>query len=124
MPQKLALLPGHKWARFFRLQLAVKQTAANRARLLQGRKQMGRPIPRLVSIDFEDAYMVPESWTLEDAAAFVYTQSAVYFAVFMDGEYNSLCGNAALPPETKAGIQKLLNDGKISVLPKEGIAKW
>lgn len=118
---KIGLLPGHKWVRFFRWQMAVKQTAKNRARVAQGLKPMGRPVPRLVSIDFEDAYMVPANWRLDDARHFALYESLVpYFAIFIDGEYFAIPGGEV----PLMHIQKTLDAGRIMVLPMEGIYKW
>lgn len=117
---KIGILPDHKWVRFFRMQYAVKQTAANRQRLANGHKQMGRPTPRLVSIDFEDAYMVPEVWTAYDVQDFASQSVIPYFAYFMDGEYHPLPGGE-VPAHV---IQSCLDNGKILVLPMEGVAKW
>lgn len=119
-PHKIGLLPDHKWVRFFRMQYAVKQTAANRRRLAQGQKQMGRPTPRLVSIDFEDAYMVPEVWTPYDVCDFARQSVIPYFAYFMDGEYRPLPSDEV---HTNI-IQSCLDTGKIFVLPMEGVTKW
>lgn len=118
-PHKISLLPGYKWARYFRLQMAVKQTAQNRARLAQGLRQVGRPMPRLVSIDFEDAYMVPTEWTAQDAIDFGNQSVVPYFAVF-DGEYHVI-PNSEVPASV---TQACLDAGKILVLPMEGIYKW
>lgn len=109
---RIAAPDGKKLVRFFRLQYAVRQTANNRWRLAQGKGQVGRRVPRLVSIDYTDVYMVPESWTLADAP------TDRYFAVFLDGEYY------ALPGEYQTLVQRLLDDGKIVVLPMEGLRKW
>lgn len=117
---KIGLLPGYKWARYFRLQMAVKQTAKNRARLASGKKQVGRPMPRLVSIDFEDAWMVLDTWTAQDAIDFGNQSVVPYFAVFIDGEYHVIPN-----PEVPASVtQACLDAGKILVLPMEGIYKW
>lgn len=117
---KIGLLPGYKWARYFRLQMAVKQTAKNRARLTSGKRQVGRPTPRLVSIDFEDAYMVPMEWTAQDAIEYAGQSIIPYFAVFIDGDYH-LVPNAEVPAAT---VQKCLDTGKLLVLPMEGVHKW
>lgn len=119
-PHKISLLPGYKWARYFRLQMAVKQTAKNRARLAQGLRQVGRPMPRLVSIDFEDAWLVPADWTAQDAIDFGNQSVVPYFVVFIDGDYH-LVPNAEVPAAT---VQKCLDTGKLLVLPMEGVHKW
>lgn len=118
---KLALQEGHKWARFFRFQMAVKQTAKNRQRLAYGKKPVGRPMPRLVSIDFEDAYMVQADWSARQAVAWALTESPLaYFAVFIDGEYYAI----PRAEVSQTVIQACLDRGKLTVLPMEGIAKW
>lgn len=113
-----SLLPaGYKWARFFRLQMAVTQTAKNRARAQKGLKQVGRPRPRLVSLDTTDLLAVPASWSVEDAASHVASQRLPYFALFMDGDYHSLAIDNRL-------VQFCLDDGRLTVLPEEGLYKW
>lgn len=120
MPQQLTLPDGYKWLRFFRLQLAVRQTAKNRARLAAGKRPLGRPMPRLVSIDFVDAYMVPAAWTALDAHTYAQTLGVPYYAVFLDGEYHVLPA-----PDVPAHIvQACLDNGTIVVLPREGLALW
>lgn len=120
-PYRPALMPGYKWARFFRLQYAVRQTAANRARALAGQGQKGRPRLRLVSIDIDDLYMVPVDWTLEDAGKFAARYGVgPYYAAFMDGEYFAFPRGEASP----GVITALLDEGRLVVLPKEGLARW
>lgn len=120
-PYRPALMPGYKWARFFRLQYAVRQTAANRARALAGMKQKGRPRLRLVSIDMEDLYMIPMDWTWEDASAFASRYGVgPYYAAFIDGEYFAFPGSEA----SASIIAALLDEGRLVVLPKEGLARW
>lgn len=117
MVKNLSLAPDYKWARFFRLQMAVKQTAKNRQRLAAGKRQVGRPMPRLVSIDTEDLFQVLESWALEDAVSYAASCGTPYFAVFMDGKYMALSDVSKI-------IQACLDAGKIMVLPKEALSLW
>lgn len=118
--KQIDLLPDHKWVRFFRLQYAVKQTAKNRLRLAQGMKQMGRPTPRLISIDFYDAWMVPLSFTLADAQTFADNSDIPYLAVFLDGEYFPLQNNMVPISITQSCIDRC----RIFTLPVEALSKW
>lgn len=114
-----SLLPAQtKWARFFRLQYAVRQTAKNRARAKAGCRQVGRPVARLVSLDTADMYAVPVSWQRHDAIMYAQRTSggAAYYAAFMDGEYFSLVHDDV--------VQQCLDNGKLVVLPREGLARW
>lgn len=115
------LLAGYKWARFFRFQYAVRQTAANRARALAGMKQKGRPRPRLVSLDMEDLYMIPMGWRWEDAETFARRPGiGPYYAVFMDGEYFVISNDGA----SRSLVSLCLDEGRLTVLPKAGLARW
>lgn len=118
--RQIGILPECKWVRFYRLQYAVKQTEKNRLRLAQGMKQMGRPTPRLVSIDFTDAWMVLLSFSRMDAQIFADNYTIPYFAVFLDGEYFPLQNNA-VPIST---IQYCIDRRKIFTLPMEVLCQW
>lgn len=117
---QISLLPDHKWIRFFRFQMAVRQTANNQRRLAAGKGQVGRPRPRLVSLDFEDIFQVPVEWTVLDARDYAQRYDTLYVAVFIDGAYH-VVPNSAVSADI---IQACLNDGKIMVLSIEGTRKW
>lgn len=122
-PVPIGTYNGMKWVRFFRLQMAVKQTAKNRHRLADGLKQVGRPTPRLVSLDFEDAMQAPKTWTAADAINYAANESIIpYFAVFIDGAYHVVPSKSGeIDPKW---AQACLDAGKIMVLPWEALSKW
>lgn len=117
---------GYKFVRFYGLQYAVKQTAKNKARVAAGLKSVGRPRPRLVSYDFEGLYIVPQNWTLQDAATFApkcameYGQICV--VVYMDNEYYPLVPNAI--GVSQDFLQSLIDAGDVAIMPKESLHRW
>lgn len=112
---KIGILPGHKWLRLYRMQYKVRMTSRNVERLQAGAKLMGRPVPRLVSIADEDAWMVPLGWTVQDVQAFAADQPIPYFACRLDGQYFAL----QQTPEILWCIAKR----RIHILPVEELAE-
>lgn len=83
--------------RFYRLQYAVKMTAQNKERMLQGKRPKGRSRPRLVSFDVEDLHQCPESWTLADILSYAKTLPVqCYFAARKGATYYALARNTVV----------------------------
>lgn len=111
MSRSSELLPdGYKWVWLYRLQYGVAMTDANRARLRSGKRLMGRPVPRLVSVAGEDMWAVPADWGLESVVQAVRGLPVPYFACLLDGE------PCALAPHPD--VFWCLSRGRLAIVPK------
>lgn len=117
---------GYKFVRFYGLQYAVKQTAKNKERVAAGLKAVGRPRPRLVSFDYAGIYIVPQNWTLQDAASFAPNcakeRKQIYVVVYMDNEYYPLVPNAI--DIAQDFLQSLIDAGDVVIMPEESLYRW